>query len=72
MDEREPEKRDWVEDTREEITGMARGGMDHPSTKPVPTGLAIGALAGAVLPGLSIAIGAIAGGGFALYDRMRR
>ncbi len=72
MDDREPGRRDWVEDTREEIVGMAKGGMEHPSTKPVLTGLAAGALAGALLPGLSIGIGAIAGAGFMLYNRIKR
>ena len=50
MSDNAPEGRDWVQDTKEEIVGMAKQGVKHPSTKPVLTGAAIGAVAGAVLP----------------------
>ena len=38
---------DLIDDAREEIVGMAKQGMAHPSTKPVLTGAAVGAVAGA-------------------------
>ena len=50
---------------------MAKEGMHHPSTKPVLTGAAVGAIAGAVLPIVSWPIGLIAGAGFMLYKRLR-
>ena len=63
-----------LEDAREEIVGMAKEGMAHPSTKPVLTGAAIGAVAGVVagtvLP-VSWPIGLFAGAGFMLYKRLR-
>ena len=65
-------KNDLVEDAKEEFTGMAKEGMQHPSTKPVLTGAAIGAGAGFLLPGLSIAIGAVAGAGIMFYNRIRK
>ena len=63
---------DWVEDAKTEITGMAKEGMHHPSTKPVLTGAAIGAVAGLVLPVISWPIGLAAGAGFALYQRIKK
>ncbi len=60
-----------IGDAREEIVGMAKEGMHHPSTKPVLTGAAVGAIAGAVLPVVSWPIGLIAGAGFMLYKRLR-
>jgi hypothetical protein len=72
MDERNPRGSDWVEDAKSEISGMAKGGLNHPSTKPVLAGAAIGALAGALLPIVSLPIGALAGAGFAFYNRIKR
>lgn len=63
---------DWVEDVKTEVSGMAKDGMNHPSTKPVLTGAAIGAAAGFILPVISIPVGLIAGAGFALYQRIKR
>ena len=63
---------DWVEDVKAEVTGMAKEGMHHPSTKPVLTGAAVGAVAGAVLPLVSWPIGLIAGAGFMLYNRIKK
>ncbi|MDN3645508.1 hypothetical protein QWY75_04700 [Pontixanthobacter aestiaquae] len=63
---------DLIDDAKEEFAGMAKEGMQHPSTKPVLTGAAVGAAAGFVLPGLSIAIGAIAGAGVMFYNRIRK
>lgn len=62
---------DFVEDAKVEITGMAKDGMRHPSTKPVLTGAAIGAVAGLVLPVLSIPAGLAIGAGIAFYKRLR-
>ena len=63
---------DWVADVKTEVSGMAREGVNHPSTKPVLTGAAIGAAAGFFLPVLSIPVGLIAGAGFALYQRIKK
>jgi hypothetical protein len=54
-----------------EIKGMATQGLQHPSTKPVLTGAAVGAVAGAVLPVVSWPLGLLAGAGFMLYKRLR-
>ena len=62
---------DLIDDAKVEITGMAKEGMHHPSTKPVLTGAAVGAIAGAVLPVLSIPVGLIIGAGFMFYKRLR-
>ncbi len=58
-------------DAKEEIVGMGKQGMAHPSTKPVLTGAAVGAVAGLVLPVLSIPAGLLVGAGFMLYKRLR-
>lgn len=63
---------DILEDAKAEFSGMAKEGMQHPSTKPVLTGAAVGAAAGFLLPGLSIAIGALAGAGVMFYNRIRK
>lgn len=63
---------DWVEDVKTEVTGMAKEGINHPSTKPVLTGAAIGAVAGLVLPVVSWPLGLVAGAGFALYQRIKK
>ena len=65
------DKPDLVDNMREEIVGMAKEGMHHPSTKPVLTGAAVGALAGGLLPVVSWPIGLVAGAGFMLYKRLR-
>jgi hypothetical protein len=61
---------DWVEDIKTEVSGMAKEGMRHPSTKPVLAGAAIGAVAGALL--LSWPVGLLAGAGIALYNRVKK
>jgi hypothetical protein len=63
---------DWVEDVKAEVTGMAKEGLNHPSTAPVLTGAAIGAAAGWLLPLVSLPVGLIAGAGFALYQRVKK
>lgn len=62
---------DLLKDAKDEITGMAKEGMHHPSTKPVLTGAAVGAVAGALLPVVSWPVGLIAGAGLMLYKRLR-
>jgi hypothetical protein len=63
---------DWVEDAKQELSGMAKEGMKHPSTKPVLTGAAIGAVAGALLPVVSLPLGLAVGAGFAFYQRIKK
>ena len=65
-------KQGWVEDVKTEVSGMAKEGMHHPSTKPVLAGAAIGAVAGVLLPVLSIPVGLLAGAGIALYTRVKK
>lgn len=72
MDENNPRGSDWVEDAKNEISGMAKQGLDHPSTKPVLAGAAIGAVAGVLLPVISLPIGALVGAGFAFYNRIKK
>lgn len=62
---------DIIEDAKSEISGMAKEGMHHPSTKPVLTGAAAGALAGLLLPILSIPVGLVLGAGAVFYKRIR-
>lgn len=72
MSDQEPRQTpEWVEDVTVEVTGMAREGLNHPSTKPVLIGTGIGALAGALIIGGPI-LGGLAGAGFALYQRIRK
>ena len=71
IDPNEP-KPDYVARATEEIKGMASGGFAHPSTKPVLTGVAIGAVAGLLLPVLTIPIGILGGAGIALWQRIKR
>ncbi len=63
---------DLIGAARDEIVGMAKEGMAHPSTAPVLTGAAMGAVAGAILPIVSWPIGLLAGAGVMLYKRLRR
>ncbi len=61
-----------IEAAKTEISGMAKEGMAHPSTRPVLIGMGVGAVAGALLPVVSLPLGLIAGGAFALYGRIKR
>ena len=63
---------DWVADVKTEVSGMAKDGMHHPSTKPVLAGAGIGAVAGLLLPFVSIPVGILAGAGIALYNRVKK
>ena len=71
---KEPENggSDWTAEFKEEIAGMAKDGLNHPSSKPVLAGAAIGAVAGALLPVVSWPVGLIAGASFALYQRIKK
>ena len=73
MDDREPHHQDHalLSDAGDEIKGMAKGGLNHPSTKPVLTGAAVGAIAGGILPVVTWPLGLVAGAGFMLYKRLR-
>jgi hypothetical protein len=62
---------DFVDDAKAELSGMAKEGMRHPSTKPVLTGAAVGAVAGLLLPVLSIPAGLLIGAGVMFYKRVR-
>ena len=62
---------DLIEDAREEIVGMAKQGMAHPSTKPVLTGAAVGAVVAGILPLVTWPAGLVVGAGYVLYKRLR-
>ena len=66
------EKPDLVGRSIDEVKAMGKEGFAHPSTKPVLAGAAIGAVAGLLLPVLSIPIGLIGGAGIALWQRIKR
>jgi len=70
-DPNQPGSGSLLDDATTEIKGMAKQGMAHPSTKPVLTGAALGAVAGALLPVVSLPLGLVAGAGFMLYKRLR-
>lgn len=72
MDQRDPRGEGLIADAKAEISGMAKGGLQHPSSKPVLAGAAIGALAGALLPVVTLPLGLIAGAGYAFYNRIKR
>ena len=60
-----------LSDTGDEIKGMAKQGLHHPSTKPVLIGAGVGAVAGALLPVLSVPVGLLVGAVIMLYRRVR-
>ena len=55
----------------DEIKGIAREGLSHPSAKPILGGAALGAVA-AILPVITIPIGIIGGAAIALWLRIKR
>ena len=67
-----PEEPTLVELSIEEVKAMGKQGMAHPSTRPVLTGGAVGAVIGAVLPVVSWPVGLVAGAAIALYSRVKR
>lgn len=62
---------DFIHDARLELAGMLQDGMRHPSTKPVLIWGALGAVAGGLLPVVSIGMGLAAGAGYKFYKRVR-
>ena len=60
-----------VQDAKAELSGMAKQGVRHPSTKPILAGAAIGAVVGWPLPLLSPLAGAVIGAGIMFYKRLR-
>ncbi|ALJ13313.1 hypothetical protein [Sphingopyxis macrogoltabida] len=72
MARQHPEEPTLVELTIEEVKAMGKEGIKHPSTRPVLTGGAIGAVAGALLPVVSWPVGLFAGAAIALYSRVKR
>ncbi len=61
---------DFVEDAKAEVSGMAKDGMRHPSTKPVLAAAAAGAVVGLLTP-LSVVAGTVLGAGIMFYKRVR-
>ena len=72
MARQHPEEPTLVEISIEEVKAMGKQGMGHPSTRPVLTGGAVGAVIGAVLPVVSSPVGLLAGAAVALYTRVKR
>jgi hypothetical protein len=72
MARQHPEEPTLVELSIEEVKAMGKQGLAHPSTRPVLTGGAVGAIAGAVLPVVSWPVGLLAGAAIALYTRVKR
>ena len=70
-DPEKPIDRTILKDAVNEAKAMGRDGMAHPSTKPVLTGAAVGALVGGLLPVVTLPVGLIAGAGYMLYKRVR-
>ena len=66
------DKPDYVARATDEVKAMGREGFANPTTKKVLAGAAIGAVAGLLLPVLSIPIGVIGGAGIALWQRIKR
>jgi len=66
------EQDDLATRAKAELSGMAKQGMDHPSTKPVLIGAGIGAVAGALLPVVSLPLGLLAGAGIAFWQRLNK
>jgi hypothetical protein len=72
MTDRNDPPGDLLGQAKAEISGMMKDKMEHPSTKPVLTGAAVGAVAGLVLPIVSLPVGLVAGAGIALWMRLKR
>ena len=72
MARQHPEEPTLAEVTIEEVKAMGKQGLAHPSTRPVLTAGAVGAVIGAVLPVVSWPVGLLAGAAIALYSRVKR
>jgi len=68
---RTPPSDNLLDDLTSEVKTMAKEGMAHPSTKPVLIGAGVGAVAGALLPVVTLPLGLVAGAGYMLYKRVR-
>ncbi|MBA4086958.1 MAG: hypothetical protein C0491_04035 [Novosphingobium sp.] len=66
------DQNDLAARAKDELSGMAKQGLAHPSTKPVLTGAAIGAVAGVFLPVVSLPLGLAVGAGVAFWQRIKR
>lgn len=66
------ERNDLVEAAKTEVSGMAKQGLAHPSSKPVIIGAVLGALAGALLLDDAWFLGLIVGALIALYQRIKK
>jgi hypothetical protein len=71
MNRPDGEDPDLIGRASDEIKGMARDGLSHPSTKPVLGGAALGVVA-AILPVITIPIGLIGGAAIAFWLRIKR
>ena len=58
-------------DAVDEVKAMGKQGLEHPSSKPILIGAAVGAVAAGLLPVVTWPIGLLAGAGFMLYKRIR-
>lgn len=67
-----PEEPTLLERSIEEAKAMGRQGMDHPSTRPVLIGGAIGGLAGLAIDMISWPVGLFAGAAIALVMQVKR
>ena len=72
MTDRNDPPGDLFGQAKAELAGMMKDKMDHPSTKPVLAGAAAGAVAGALLPLISLPIGLVAGAGIVFWMRLKR
>ena len=66
------DKPNYLGRATDQVKAMGKEGLAHPSTKTVLTGAAIGAVAGLLLPVLSIGVGLVGGAGIALWQRIKR
>ena len=72
MARQHPEDPTLAERTIEEIKAMGKQGMDHPSTRPVLIGGAIGAIIGLLLDAISWPVGLFGGALIALLMQVKR
>ncbi len=66
------EEQDLVEDAKTEISAMAKQGAQHPSTKPVLIGAAIGVAVGMLVFDGAWFLGFLVGAAVALYMRIKK
>ena len=72
MARQHPEEPTLAERTIGEIKAMGKQGMDHPSTRPVLIGGAIGAIIGLLLDAISWPVGLFGGALIALLMQVKR